>query len=70
MANDNKKTKNNAPCEERQETRELTEEDLEQVSGGQNVPHDVFSLPGIMSPGEHALGSDALSTPGDVGYHE
>ena len=34
MANDNKKTKNNAPCEERQETRELTEEELEKVTGG------------------------------------
>ena len=34
MTNDNKKTKNNAPCEERQETRELTEKELAQVSGG------------------------------------
>ena len=34
MANDNKKTKNNAPCEERQETRQLTEEELEKVTGG------------------------------------
>ena len=62
--------KKNEVTEEVKEARELTEEELEKVSGGQNVPHDVFSLPGIMSPGEHALGSDALSTPGDVGYHE
>ena len=34
MANDNKKTKNNAPCEEKQEARELTPEELEQVTGG------------------------------------
>ena len=34
MANDNKKTKNNAPCEERQEARQLTEEELEKVTGG------------------------------------
>ena len=34
MANDNKKTKNNAPCEGNQEARQLTEEDLEQVTGG------------------------------------
>ena len=34
MSNDNKKTKNNAPCEEKQEARQLTEEDLEQVTGG------------------------------------
>ena len=33
MANDNKKTKNNAPCEERQETRELFE-DYCPVCGG------------------------------------
>ena len=34
MANDNKKTKNNAPCEEKQEARQLTEEELEKVTGG------------------------------------
>ena len=34
MSNDNKKTKNNAPCEERQEVRQLTEEELEKVTGG------------------------------------
>ena len=55
--------------EEVKEARELTEEELERVNGGV-APHDAFSLPGIVSPGEHALGSDALSTPGDVGYHE
>ena len=34
MTNDNKKTKNNAPCEEKQEARQLTEEELEKVTGG------------------------------------
>ena len=34
MSNDNKKTKNNAPCEEKQEARQLTEEELEKVTGG------------------------------------
>ena len=34
MTNDNKKTKNNAPCEEKQEARELTSEEIAQVSGG------------------------------------
>ena len=34
MSNDNKKTKNNAPCEEKQDMRQLTEEELAQVSGG------------------------------------
>ena len=34
MANDNKELKNNAPCEEKQEARQLTEEELEKVTGG------------------------------------
>ncbi len=34
MANDNKKTKNNASCEEKQETRELTPDELAKVNGG------------------------------------
>ena len=34
MSNDNNELKNNAPCEEKQEARKLTEEDLEQVTGG------------------------------------
>ena len=34
MANDNNELKNNAPCEERQEARQLSEEELEKVTGG------------------------------------
>ena len=34
MMNDNKGSKNNVPCEERQDMRELTEEELEKVTGG------------------------------------
>ena len=34
MSNDNKKTKNNASCEEKQDMRQLTEEELEKVTGG------------------------------------
>ena len=34
MANDSNELKNNAPCEEKQETHKLTEEELEQVNGG------------------------------------
>ena len=34
MTNDNKESKNNAPCEEKQEARQLTEEELEKVTGG------------------------------------
>ena len=34
MSNDNNELKNNAPCEGRQEARQLTEEELEKVTGG------------------------------------
>ena len=34
MSNDNKESKNNAPCEDKQEARQLTEEELEKVTGG------------------------------------
>ena len=34
MSNDNNELKNNAPCEEKQEMRQLTEEELEKVTGG------------------------------------
>ena len=34
MSNDNNELKNNAPCEEKQEARQLTEEELEKVNGG------------------------------------
>ena len=34
MSNDNNELKNNAPCEEKQEVRLLTEEELAQVNGG------------------------------------
>ncbi|MDO4809804.1 MAG: bacteriocin [Eubacteriales bacterium] len=34
MSNDNKELKNNELCEEKQEARQLTEEELEQVTGG------------------------------------
>ena len=35
MANDSNELKNNAPCEERQEARQLTEEELAHVTGGE-----------------------------------
>ena len=34
MSNDNKESKNNAPCEEKQDMRQLSEEELEKVTGG------------------------------------
>ena len=35
MSNDNNELKNNAPCEEKQGMRELTEEELAHVTGGE-----------------------------------
>ena len=35
MSNDNNELKNNAPCEEKQGMRELTEEELAYVTGGE-----------------------------------
>lgn len=34
MTNDNNELKKNAPCEEKQEARQLSEEELEKVTGG------------------------------------
>ena len=34
MSNDNKELKNNELCEDKQEARKLTEEELAQVNGG------------------------------------
>ena len=34
MSNDNNELKNNAPCEEKQEARELTPDELANVTGG------------------------------------
>ena len=34
MSNDKKESKNNAPCEEKQEARELTPDELAKVTGG------------------------------------
>ena len=39
MANDSNELKNNAPCEERQEARQLTEEELAHVTGGETSRH-------------------------------
>ena len=34
MSNDNKESKNNAPCEEKQDMRQLTPDELAKVNGG------------------------------------
>ena len=46
MSNDNNELKNNAPCEDRQEARQLSEEELEQVTGGFFVGPTAVKLPG------------------------
>ena len=38
MSNENKELKNNELCEDKQEARQLTEEELEQVTGGRSIP--------------------------------
>ena len=44
MTNDNNELKNNAPCEEKQEARQLTEEELEKVTGGSDDIVDFISM--------------------------
>ena len=59
MANDNNELKNNAPCEEKQEAHKLTEEDLEQVTGGgaSVINEHIFVVPGggFDNPFEHTI---------------
>ena len=43
MTNDNKESKNNAPCEEKQEASELSTVELEQVNCGISNP-SIFPL--------------------------
>ena len=43
MANDNNELKNNAPCEEKQEARQLSTVELEQVTGGGSATLEVAS---------------------------
>ena len=48
MSNDNKKTKNNAPCEEKQEARELTPDELAKVTGGQAAGPSSYGMTDTM----------------------
>ena len=48
MSNDNKKTKNNAPCEEKQEARELTPDELANVTGGQAAGPSSYGMTDTM----------------------
>ena len=48
MSNDNKKTKNNAPCEEKQEARQLTPDELANVTGGQAAGPSSYGMTDTM----------------------
>ena len=63
MSNDNKKTKNNTPCEEKQEARKLTEEELEQVTGGGSATLEVASEVAHAIFGKEQMDIDATHMP-------
>ena len=48
MSNDNKKTKNNAPCEEKQDMRQLTPDELAKVTGGQAAGPSSYGMTDTM----------------------
>ena len=48
MSNDNNELKNNAPCEEKQEARELTPDELENVTGGQAAGPSSYGMTDTM----------------------
>ena len=48
MSNDNNELKNNAPCEEKQEARELTPDELANVTGGQAAGPSSYGMTDTM----------------------
>ena len=48
MANDNNELKNNVPCEERQKPRELTPDELANVTGGQAAGPSSYGMTDTM----------------------
>ena len=48
MSNDKKESKNNAPCEEKQEARELTLDELANVTGGQAAGPSSYGMTDTM----------------------
>ena len=48
MANDNNELKNNVPCEEKQEARELTPDELANVTGGQAAGPSSYGMTDTM----------------------
>ena len=69
MTNDNNELKNNAPCKEKQEARELTPEELEGVSGGVTFDknHARSSGGAVISPGNVELGNNVSFTVSNEG---
>ena len=48
MSNDNKESKNNELCEEKQEARELTPDELAKVTGGQAAGPSSYGMTDTM----------------------
>ena len=48
MSNDNNELKNNAPCEEKQEARQLTPDELANVTGGQAAGPSSYGMTDTM----------------------
>ena len=63
MSNDNKESKNNAPCEEKQEVCELTPEELKQVTGGGSATLEVASEVAHAIFGTEQMDIDATHMP-------
>ena len=65
MTNDNNELKNNAPCEEKQEARELTPDELANVTGGQAAGPSSYGMTdtmGRMHSDAQFAGSSVAST--------
>ena len=66
MSNDNKKTTNNAPCEEKQDMRQLTEEELEKVNGGGGFISDLKPGQG----GLETMGATSLAAVAGIAMYQ
>ena len=63
MSNDNKESKNNAPCEGKQEARQLSTVELEQVTGGGSATLEVASEVAQAIFGAEQIDIDATHMP-------
>lgn len=66
MANDNKKTKNNASCEEKQDMRELTPDELAKVNGGGGFISDLKPGQG----GLETMGATSLAAVAGIAMYQ